>query len=212
MALAMLWVFFNLLPHAQAGGVVSPVLLFILFKVAAKHLDSKIDTKVVEEKRALRGAVAEEKMETILDQLGDEHLVLHDVRCEFGNIDHIILSKRHGVFLIETKAHGGNVAVVDSMIRVNGKAPEKNFISQTRRNTYWLAEQLQTITGINPWVSSFIVFTNAFAEQSPRIKGITVTNKKFLLQNMQRVKKPLAPEIWNAQQKIADALTPKSEV
>lgn len=71
---------------------------------------------------------------------------------------------------------------------------------------------MQKLTGIKPWVSSFIVFTNAFVERSPRIKGITVTNKKFLLKSMQSVKKPLAPEIWNAQERIVDALTPKSEV
>ena len=35
--------------------------------------------------------------------------------------------------------------------------------------------------GIKPWVSSFIVFTNAFVERSPRIKGITVRKKKFLI-------------------------------
>ena len=85
-ALVMLWVFFKLLPHAQTGGIVSLTLLFIVFKFAAKHLESKIDTKIVEEKRAIRGAVAEEKMEAILDQLGDEHLILHDVRCGFGRL------------------------------------------------------------------------------------------------------------------------------
>jgi len=211
-ALVMSWVFFKLLPHAQAGGIGALGVLFFVFKAVMNPLESQIDTKIAEEKQAIRGAVAEEKMEMILDQLGDEHLVLHDIRCEFGNIDHIVLSKRHGVFLIETKAHGGKVAVVDSTIRVNGKPPEKNFISQTLRNTYWLAEQLQKLTGIKPWVSSFIVFTTGFVERSPRIKGITITNKKFLVQNMRGVRKSMSPEIWNARIRIADALKPKKEV
>jgi hypothetical protein len=30
---------------------------------------------------------------------------------------------------------------------VNGKLPEKNFISQTLQNTYWLKEQIDRIIG-----------------------------------------------------------------
>lgn len=203
LALLIGWVFLKVLPHAQTVGIGVVVVLFVGFKVVVNILEAKIDTKIVEEKRAIRGAVAEEKIEAILDQLDDEQVVLHDVRCEFGNIDHIVLSKNHGVFLIETKAHGGKVAVVNSKIQVSGKPPEKDFIAQTLRNTYWLADELRAITGATAWVTSFIVFTNAFVEKSRPIKGIRVTNKKFLLQNIRQVMKPLPPEIWDAREKIA---------
>lgn len=176
-ALVVMGVFFKILPHAQAAGVGVVLVLFLAFKGVMKILESRIDTKIAEEKRAIRGAVAEGKIEEILDQLGDEHRIIHDVRCQFGNIDHIVLSRNHGVFLIETKAHGGRVAIVESKIRVNGKLPEKDFIAQTLRNTYWLVEELQTMTGVRPWVTSLIVFTNAFVVRSQPIKGITVTNK-----------------------------------
>jgi hypothetical protein len=174
-------IFFKLLPHAQAAGIGVVLGLFVAFKIVMSFLESKIDTKIAEEKRAIRGAVAEEKIEQILDQLDDEHFVIHDVTSEYGNIDHVILSKAHGVFLIETKAHGGRVAVVDGKIQVNGRAPEKDFIAQTIRNTYWLAGQLQEITGTNAWVNSFIVFTNAFVDKSRPVKGVTTINKKYLL-------------------------------
>jgi hypothetical protein len=198
------WVFLKVMPHAQAAGIGTIVVLFVAFKVAMNILESKIDTKIVEEKRAIRGAVAEEKIEEILDQLDDEHFILHDVVSSFGNIDHVVLSKNHGLFLIETKSHGGTVTVVDGKIRVNGNWPEKDFISQTIKNTYWLAEQLRLITGVTAWVSPSIVFTNAFVERSRPIKGITVTNKKFLLSNIQQNRKPLPAEIWDARETIAD--------
>jgi hypothetical protein len=202
-ALVVMGVFFKILPHAQAAGVGVVLILFLAFKVVMNLFESRIDTKIAEEKRAIRGAVAEEKIEEILDQLGDEHRVIHDVRCQFGNIDHIVLSRNHGVFLIETKAHGGRVAIVESKIRVNGKLPEKDFIAQTLRNTYWLVEELQTMTGVRPWVTSLIVFTNAFVVRSRPIKGITVTNKKFLLESMRQLGKPLPAEVWAARDKIA---------
>jgi Holliday junction resolvase-like predicted endonuclease len=200
-------IFLTVLPHAKAAGFAMVAVLFVAFKIAMNFLESKIDTKIVEEKRAIRGAVAEEKVEEILDQLGDDHLILHDVRCQFGNIDHIVLSKAHGVFLIETKAHGGRVATVESKIRINGKLPEKDFIAQTLRNTYWLVEELEATTGVRPWVTSLIVFTNAFVVRGKPIKGITVTNKKFLLETMKQLGQPLAPQVWEARQKIAALFT-----
>lgn len=128
------------------------------------------------------------------------------MESEFGNIDHVVLSREHGVFLIETKAHGGKVTVVDGKVQVNGKPPEKDFIAQTVRNTQWLSGRLEGITGVTAWVNSSIVFTNAFVEWSRPVKGITVTNKKFLLSNIQRVRKPLPPAIWDARLTIGDRL------
>ena len=201
-------VFLKVMPHAQTAGIGAILVLFIAFNVVVNHLESKIDTKIVEEKRAIRGAVAEEMIEQILDQLDDEHFILHDIESNFGNIDHVVLSKNHGVFLIETKSHGGKVTVVDGKIRVNGNWPEKDFISQTIRNTYWLAEQLRLITSITAWVNASIVFTNAFVERSRPIKGITVTNKKFLLSNIRQARKPLPAQIWDARETVAARLTP----
>jgi len=206
-ALILGWVFLKLLPHAQTVGFGLVMALFFAFKVAMSALEMQVNTKIKEEKRAIRGAVGEEKIGSLLDGLDDEHVVLHDVVCPFGNIDHIVLSRQHGLFLFETKAHGGRVAVVESKIVVNGKPPEKDFIAQTLRNTYWLRDQVKAITGVEPWVNSLIVFTNAFVERSRPIKGITVTNKKFLLKTIEQNRKPLSVEIWNARERLTELLT-----
>jgi hypothetical protein len=191
--------------HAQVAGVGVILGLFIVFKFVMNTLESKIDTKIVEEKRAIRGAEAEETIEQILDQLDGEHLIIHDVESGYGNIDHVVLSKCHGIFLIETKAHGGRVTVVDGKVQVNWHPPEKDFIAQAARNAYWLARQLQEMTGAIAWVNSFIVFTNAFVEWSRPVKG-AVMNKKFLFSNIQRVRKPLPAQIWDAREEIVSRL------
>jgi hypothetical protein len=56
-------IFFTLMPHAQTAGIGAILGLFVTFKVVMNILESKIDTKIVEEKRAIRGAVAEEKID-----------------------------------------------------------------------------------------------------------------------------------------------------
>jgi len=207
MGLAAISVLFTLLPHAQAAGIGLVVLLGVASKAAMTALEFKIDTKIAAEKRAIRGAVAEERIGETLDELGEEHLIVHDVRGPFANIDHVIFSRNYGVFLIETKAHGGQVAVVDSRILVNGRSPETDIIAQTLRNTCWLADELERIAGVRTRVNSLVVFTNAFVVTSRSIKGITVTNRKFLLPNIQRLGKPLAPEVWAAREKFAGLLS-----
>jgi hypothetical protein len=204
------WVFLKVLPHAQTVGFGLVMALFVAFKVAMSALENQVDKKIKEEKRAIRGAVGEGRIGGLLDGLDDEHVVLHDLVCPFGNIDHVVLSRHHGLFLIETKAHGGRVAVVDSRILVNGKPPEKDFITQTLRNTYWLRDQVKAVTGAEAWVNSLIVFTNAFVERSRPIKGITVTNKKFLLKAIERNGKPLPVEVWDARERLTQLLSPSA--
>ena len=207
-ALAVAWIFWQFLPHAQHLGFVVVAALLVAFKLVMSLLERKIGTKIREEKQAVRGAVAEEKIGGLLDQLGGELRVLHDVPCPFGNIDHVVVSKDHGVFLIETKAHGGRVAVVDSKIRVNGRLPEKDFVAQTLRNTYWLVEQIKGITGIDVWVNPLLVFTNAFVAPSRPLKGITITNQKFLASTVEGTNSPLPARIWEAREELLAALAP----
>jgi hypothetical protein len=65
--------------------------------------------------------------------------VIHDVVSPYGNIDHIVLNAQGGIFLIETKAHGGRVSVVDGRLLVNGHDPEGLHCSGTEE--YLLAER-----------------------------------------------------------------------
>lgn len=154
------------------------------------------------EKRAIRGAQAEEKIGAILDDLGEGYLVLHDVRSQYGNIDHIVISQ-HGIYLIETKAHGGRITITGDQILVNGHAPEKNFISQTLNNTYWLREQISRTTNTEAWITPILVFTNAYVETGT-IKGIKIVNKKFLLPILKNGKP--TPQLWHHRTTIAQSL------
>jgi hypothetical protein len=131
------------------GGTGLLVLLFLLH-ILPDIIEGQVDTKLKEEKRAIRGAKAEEKIGELLSNLSDDYYVLNDILSPYGNIDHIVIIKNSGVFLIETKSHGGKVEVIGGTLLVNGKFPEKNFIAQALQNSYWLRDEIYQIIGLNP--------------------------------------------------------------
>ena len=196
-ALAVSYALFTWTSNGFIGiGALIAIGLFV------NYIDGLERREAKKEKRALRGAQAEEKIGAILDDLGEGYLVLHDVRSNYGNIDHIVISQ-HGIYLIETKAHGGRITITGDQILVNGHAPEKNFISQTLSNTYWLREQISRTTNTDPWITPILVFTNAFVETGT-IKGIKIVNKKFLLPILKDGKP--TPALWNHRTTIAQSL------
>lgn len=166
------------------GGAVLGLL--ILLRVLPDLIDKPIKRRIKEERRADRGAAAEEVVGDLLADLNEDFFVLHDIASPYGNIDHIVIGKNSGVFLLETKAHGGRVEVLPDGLLVNGKPPEKDFIAQALRNTYWLRDEIEKVTGSKIWITPVVVFTNAFVPASKPIKGVLVVNKKFLLSVLQR--------------------------
>ena len=168
------------------------ILGFLVFIVLMKFIDKWSDKKVTAyrkvERRAERGAKAEETVASILGNLEGDYALLHDVDTGYGDIDHIILSKEHGVFLIETKSHHGDVTASNGKLFINNQLPEKDFISQTLRNMMWLKKRIKERTGLDVWIQPVIVFTNAFVREWNPIKGNLLRNKKYLIETIVKAK------------------------
>jgi hypothetical protein len=181
--------------------------LVMLARIAMNYGDAR-DRKIAkEERRAIRGARGEEKIGSILESLGEGFLVIHDVESPYGNIDHVVIGEKSGIFLIETKSHGGRISAADGRLLLNGHDPEKDFVAQVLKNTYWLRDRVQNTINIQPWITPVLVFTNAFVERMPPIKGITVVNKKFLLEVLRRSAfKQESMAIWNNREDIQETL------
>jgi len=96
--------------------------------------------------------------------------VLHDIESPYGNIDHIVIGKNNGIFLLETKAHGGKVTIERGHTLGQREATEKDFIAQCLRNTYWLRDEVEKVVGLKPWISPILVFTNAFISATRPVK------------------------------------------
>jgi hypothetical protein len=181
-----------------AIGGIGFLVLLLLLKIVPIIIEKKVDTKLKEEKRAIRGAKSEEKVGELLESLSEDYYVIHDLRNPNGNIDHIVIGKTNGIFLIETKAHGGKVTATDGKLLVNGHLPEKDFILQTVRNALWLRDTISNKMGIKPWITPIIVFTNAFVPFMQPVKGIHIINKKYLKEVITKNyhQNPSNLEIW----------------
>jgi hypothetical protein len=184
------------------------LILIVLFRLVMDYADAKTRRMVKKERRAVRGARAEEKIGSILDSLGDGYFVLLDIASPYGNIDHIVISKSGGVFLIETKAHGGKVSLVNGHLLVNGHDPEKDFIAQALKNTYWLRDTIQDGINIQPWITPILVFTNAFVERAAPVKGVMIINKKYLPAALQKPNTQASNlAAWESREKIQEMCT-----
>lgn len=205
--IALLLLLAALNADALKMGGMGFLVLIIAARLVMNYSDRKTKKMIKEERRAIRGAKGEEKIGSILESLGEDYLVIHDVTSSFGNIDHIIISKQKGIFLIETKAHGGKVTVNNGYLYVNGHEPEKDFIAQALNNTYWLRDKVCSAINTEPWITPVLVFTNAFVERTAPIKGVTIINKKYLLNILQRQQSRAQNlAIWENREKIRQAL------
>jgi hypothetical protein len=161
------------------------------------------------ERQAVRGARAEEAVGAILEALGPDYSVLHDAESPYGNIDHVVIGRHNGIFLIETKSHHGKVDVSGGNILLNGKPPEKNFIGQVLGNTFWLNEKVAGITGVRPWITPILVFTNAFVPYGKTIKNIRIINQRYLEGTIKQKmhEGELHARIWEMRKIISAKLT-----
>lgn len=185
-AAVVIAVLFTSLPPAHTLGAVAILLLVLAFKGFVGAWEPRTGAGTREEvpfhgnaaPEPFDGQAAPEKsMSESLDQLGDDYLVIYDVRCRFGNLESVILSKDYGVFLVERMALSG----------------ENDLAAHTHQRASWLAGELQTITGFKREVPSLVVPANA-------------TNKQSLLQTMQMLGEPLPSEVWGEREKIAAQL------
>jgi hypothetical protein len=165
-----------------SGGI---LVIYAILLVLPRVLEKGVDRWMRRVEDAERGDKGEEVVARILDGLGESYQVLHDVPSPYGNIDHIVISRHAGIFLLETKAHGGKVDVVEGRLLVNRRRPEKDFIAQVLKNTYWLRQEVGKVLGEEPWVTAILVFANAFVPRLPPIKGVRIINKKYLLEAIQ---------------------------
>lgn len=188
-----------------SSGLILILLVIILF-VIPWITKKTLYRQAKEERRAIRGARAEEKVASLLLGLETENFhVLHDIPSRYGNIDHIVISKAN-VFLVETKSHPGKVELRTGRLLINGKPPEKDFLAQALKNAYWLREMIQTMTGQRVWVTPIIVFTNAFVPFGKPIKGVEVINKRYLIERLRKTTGYQASPVWDKRDEITHRL------
>lgn len=188
----------KLLPVLAGAGMGAMLVLIVLMKAIASTVESKAKAYRKEERKAERGARAEEAIVDVLGNLEGQHDVFHDVDTGHGDIDHIVLSRDHGVFVVETKSHFGEVTVRNGALLIDGQPPEKDFIAQVLRNTMWLKQRIKETTGLDPWIQPVIVFTRAFVREWKPVRGILLRNQKYLVETIEktRANQSITSRLW----------------
>jgi hypothetical protein len=182
--------------------------LYVLARLLMSYAEARDRRMRKGERRAIRGAKAEERIGSILATLGEDYLVIHDVTSPYGNIDHIVISRQGGVFLVETKARGGRVSVADGRVLVNGREAEKDFIGQALSNTYWLRDTILSEIQVKAWITPLVVFANAFVEHAASVKGVRIINWKYLLNTLHtQAARVRNPGVWENREKLQKALS-----
>jgi hypothetical protein len=113
-----------------------------------------------------QGARGERKVGAILEDLGSDWRVLHDVSLGRGNIDHILVGPG-GAFTIETKSRRGQIGI-DQI--------DEHMLKQA----YAEKKLLEKISGLK--VEALLVFSEAWLIGSPpaRRRGVTVLPARML--------------------------------
>jgi len=101
--------------------------------------------------------------------------VFHDIDTGHERIDHILLSREYGLFIIETKQHPGRVTATSSLL-INQLAPEQDFFVRILWNTFWLREKVRKSTKLDVTVTPVIVFENATVDATEPINGVLITD------------------------------------
>jgi hypothetical protein len=182
--------------------------LLLLTRIVSDIADREMGRHLKAERRALRGAKAEEDVAAILSGLGQDFYPIHDVESPYGNIDHIVIARTGAVCLLETKAHRGRVELKGGSLLISGRNPEKDFILQALRNTAWLGELLSGLVGSKVWITPIIVFSNAFVPRLQAPKGVKIMNKKYLASELRTIcsRSSVGDRPWELRNQIAEIL------
>ncbi len=113
--------------------------------------------------------------------------VFHDIKGDNFNIDHVVIHQS-GVYVIETKTYSkpdkGKPEIVfdGETVRIFGREPDRNPVTQVRALTRWISDALKESTGKSFTMRSVVVFPGWYIEPSAEAKSsdVWVLNPKAL--------------------------------
>ena len=139
-------------------------ILFVLMWLIGIGGTRRIDE--VDRERMLwrKGAVGENLIAGVLEELPDEFVVIHDVFKRFGNLDHVVIGPT-GVYLLEIKNWRGTIKPdSDGELLINGKRVDKAVIKNMHEAVMDFQKKLKALAEKDYFVRGLMVFPNAYVE------------------------------------------------
>jgi hypothetical protein len=150
----------------------------------------------------------EAEIRDLLDSLGEDFFVLHDVSTPHGLLRQIVISRAAGVFLVEAMPQRGRTAGRYETPDVESAAGEPHVVDQCTERAYWVRERITEIVGEKPWITPLLVVPNAFVPQDLKLEGVHILNKARLITVLSESggRRRKSSLIWDARRLIGDSL------
>ncbi len=149
--------------------------------------------------RSLRlGRDGERVVGQFLERLrGSGGQVFHDVPGNDFNLDHVVIHG-HGIYAIETKTFSkpwpdARITVEGDTLRVAGRVPDRDPITQASAAARWLSHKLEELTGRRFPVRGVVVFPGWFVAQPAERRPVWVLEPKMLPGFIEQEPQSLAP-------------------
>lgn len=153
------------LNHPPQPGIMTIIAVLVLGYTVIRTY------KVKERFRSLKQGMAGEKFvgQSLEELRSIGATVFHDVCAKDFNVDHVVVSPK-GVFAIETKTYskpvgkGATIRYDGVKLLVDGKAPDRDPVSQATANAKWVQELIMESTGKSFPVRPVVLFPGWFVE------------------------------------------------
>lgn len=140
-----------------------------------------------------RGARAENVVRITLKNLDKNFFVIRNIHIpgERSNIDFVVVGPT-GIFSIEVKSHGGNIAFNGNNLTVNNKIfKDKNILDQANAEAFSLYVHLRSSLHRQYTITPVLVFSHKYATMDfgfKPVRGIFILNKSKICEFIENQK------------------------
>lgn len=119
-------------------------------------------------------------VEQVLGSMPEDYIVFSTILYDNNEINHVVFSKRQGLFLINVVADKGTVSYNGSLLHINNK-PRSDSIKKTLKDTFWLKSTIRERIGLDVPITPIVVFEHARVNFSELVVGVAVKGSADLL-------------------------------
>lgn len=183
--------------HWFGWAPIHPIVTTVVFFLVFAFCFYKI-VKIRQKSQLLKLARDGEKVVgQYLDDLREDGArILHDIKGENFNVDHVIVSE-HGIFVVDTKTYrkpvkgDAIIKVQNGQVYANGYQIERNPIRQGKALSKWIQDLLKESTGKFYSVQPVVVFPGWYVEKMKGGEEVWILNPKalpaFIRNNRERI-------------------------
>ncbi|MEW6117491.1 MAG: NERD domain-containing protein [Nitrospirota bacterium] len=112
--------------------------------------------------------------------LPEAYMVFNAVLYDHSGIDHIVFSRKQGLFLINAPAERGTVTCSGKHLLINDKE-RSDIIKKALKDTFWLKSTIRERIGLDVPITPVVAYENASVAVRQPLIGVTVLEAKDVL-------------------------------